>query len=192
MLYECDPDYSDRNDKETRRLFDKSCQPIMAKKPCSKSEDGGDNTLWIALGIAAGAIITLIVGCIFFWRKQLNPESNAKKVYKAEKFQKIYEMEYARAVYDHEVDILNNKSLQNASKQTNNNEKPQPIKKDNDEVQILKKDMKKIENELEKKIKSQIKNKVEFLGLADLVALVVVEVVEVVKIMAEALVVLMA
>lgn len=43
-----------------------------------------------------------------------------------------------------------------------------------------------------KKINSQIKNKVEFLDLADLGALVAVEVVVVVKIMAEALVVLMA
>ncbi|KAH9422113.1 hypothetical protein DERP_002406 [Dermatophagoides pteronyssinus] len=158
VLSECDANYSDRNDKETRRLFDKSCQPIMANNPCSKSKDGGDNTIWIILGIAAGAIITLIVGCIFFWRKQLNPESNAKKAYKAEKFQKIYEMEYARAVYDHEVDNLNNKSLQNASKQTGNNEEPQPIKKE-DEVQILKKEMNKIEKELEKKIKSQIEAK---------------------------------
>nr|XP_027197199.1 uncharacterized protein LOC113791605 [Dermatophagoides pteronyssinus] len=36
VLSECDPDYSDLNDKETRRLFDKSCQPIMANDPCYK------------------------------------------------------------------------------------------------------------------------------------------------------------
>ena len=163
MLYECDPDYSDRNDKETRRLFDKSCQPIVSKKPCGKSEDGGDDWLWKGLGIAAGVglFLYLLYECINFWRKEYNTEFIAKEAYKAEKYRKIFEKEYDLAVYDQEMDNLNKDITQNVSIQTNNNEQSQSISKQ-DEVKTkekLKKDLKKIEKKLKKEIKSQIETK---------------------------------
>ncbi|KAH9422116.1 hypothetical protein DERP_002410 [Dermatophagoides pteronyssinus] len=163
VLYECDPDYSDRNDKETRRLFDKSCQPIVSKKPCGKSEDGGDDWLWKGLGIAAGVglFLYLLYECINFWRKEYNTEFIAKEAYKAEKYRKIFEKEYDLAVYDQEMDNLNKDITQNVSIQTNNNEQSQSISKQ-DEVKTkekLKKDLKKIEKKLKKEIKSQIETK---------------------------------
>ncbi|KAH9422145.1 hypothetical protein DERP_002440 [Dermatophagoides pteronyssinus] len=148
VLYECDPDYSDRNDKETRRLFDKSCQPIMANNPCSKSEDGGDDWIWKGLGIAAGVglFLYLLYECINFWRKEYNTEFIAKEAYKAEKFRQKYEKEYIRAVYDHEVDIQDKQYFTNAPKQTSENGEAQPIKKQ-ENVKIPKKDLKKNQKE---------------------------------------------
>ncbi|KAH9422221.1 hypothetical protein DERP_002517 [Dermatophagoides pteronyssinus] len=162
VLSECDPDYSDRNDKETRLLFDKSCQPIIINNPCNKDEDGGNAALWIAIGIGiVSGISLMILSGYCLWKKQLSSKVNAKKAYKAEKFQELYEKEYVRAVYDHEVDILNNKSLQNASKQTttDKNEETKSISKQQDEIKTKEKLEKELKNNLkkiEKKIKSEI------------------------------------
>ncbi|XP_075678185.1 uncharacterized protein LOC113791607 [Dermatophagoides pteronyssinus] len=159
VLSECDEDYSDINDKETRRLFDKSCQPIMANNPCSKSEGGGKDWIWKGLGIAAGAglLLYLIYVCVQFWRKEYNTELKALEAYKAEKFQKYYENEYVLAVYDNEVENLNKQWLTNASAQTNENGEAQPIKKQ-DSVKLSKKDLKKIEKKVISQIEAEPEN----------------------------------
>ncbi|XP_075678301.1 uncharacterized protein LOC142645600 [Dermatophagoides pteronyssinus] len=163
VLYECDADYSDSNDKETRRLFDKSCQPIMANKPCSKSEGGGGDWIWKGLGIAAGVglFLGLLYDCINFWRNEYNPKLIAKEAYKAEKFRQKYEKEYIRAVYDHEVDIQDKQYFTNAPKQTSENGEAQPIKKQ-ENVKIPQKDLKKIKKKINSQIETDSKNDPSF------------------------------
>ncbi|XP_027197202.2 uncharacterized protein LOC113791609 [Dermatophagoides pteronyssinus] len=162
VLSECDEDYSDRNDKETRLLFDKSCQPIIANNPCGKSGGGGKDWIWKGLGIAAGVglFLYLLYECIQFWRKEYNTELKALEAYKEEKFQKYYEKEFVRAVYDNEVDNLNKQRLTNVSVQKNEN--GEPIEKQ-DNVKLSKKDLKKIEKKVRTLIEAKSKNDPTFL-----------------------------
>nr|XP_027197200.1 uncharacterized protein LOC113791606 [Dermatophagoides pteronyssinus] len=163
VLYECDADYSDRNDKETRRLFDKSCQPIMANNPCSKSKDGGDDWIWkgLAIGAGVGLFLYLLYSCIQFWRKEYNTEFIAKEAYKAEKFRQKYEKEYIRAVYDHEVEFQDKQYFTNAPKQTSENGEAQPIKKQ-ETAKMSKKDLKKINKKINSQIEADSKNDPSF------------------------------
>ncbi|XP_075678184.1 uncharacterized protein LOC113791606 [Dermatophagoides pteronyssinus] len=163
VLYECDADYSDRNDKETRRLFDKSCQPIMANNPCSKSKDGGDDWIWkgLAIGAGVGLFLYLLYSCIQFWRKEYNTEFIAKEAYKAEKFRQKYEKEYIRAVYDHEVEFQDKQYFTNAPKQTSENGEAQPIKKQ-ETAKMSKKDLKKINKKINSQIEADSKNDSSF------------------------------
>ncbi|XP_075678258.1 uncharacterized protein LOC113791599 [Dermatophagoides pteronyssinus] len=163
VLSECDENYSDRNDKETRRLFDKSCQPIMANNPCSKSEDEGDDWLLKGLAIGAGVLLFLymLYECINFWRKEFNTELMAKKAYKAKKFQQKYDKEFIRAVYDHEVEFQDKQYFTNAPKQTSENGEAQPIKKQ-ENVKIPQKELNKIKNQVHSQIEADSKNDPSF------------------------------
>nr|XP_027197188.1 uncharacterized protein LOC113791594 [Dermatophagoides pteronyssinus] len=121
VLSKCDADYSDRNEKETRRLFDKSCQPIIANNLCStKSDNEGQNQIWIYILIGVGIFLTIvsIITCQYKHNQQKNLEKVAMNAYKTEKFQKTYEMESARLVYDKEVKNLDKQRLHNLSRQT--------------------------------------------------------------------------
>ncbi|XP_075678261.1 uncharacterized protein LOC113791603 [Dermatophagoides pteronyssinus] len=163
VLYECDPGYSDSNDKETRRLFDKSCQPIMANNPCSKSEGRGDDWIWkgIAIGAGVALLLGLIYDCAQFWRKVYNTKLIAKEAYKAEKFQQKYEKEFIRAVYDHEVEFLDKQYFTNAPKQTSENGEAQPNKKQ-ETAKMSKNDLKKINEKINSQIEADSKNNPSF------------------------------
>uniref|UniRef100_A0A6P6XZ28 Uncharacterized protein LOC113791652 n=1 Tax=Dermatophagoides pteronyssinus TaxID=6956 RepID=A0A6P6XZ28_DERPT len=165
VLYECDPGYSDRNDKETRRLFDKSCQPIMENETCYRTviEEKSDDTIWKVLGIGAGValLLGLIYDCAQFWRKEYNTKLMAKKAYKAEKFQQKYEKEFIRAVYDHEVEFQDKQYFTNAPKQTSENGEAQPIKKQ-ETAKMSNKDLKKINKKINSQIEADSKNDPSF------------------------------
>uniref|UniRef100_A0A6P6YLG7 Uncharacterized protein LOC113799375 n=1 Tax=Dermatophagoides pteronyssinus TaxID=6956 RepID=A0A6P6YLG7_DERPT len=111
VLSECDLDYSDRNERDTRRLFDKSCQPIIAKNSCGKSNENETNWLkivGIAIAIAA-SVASCILGirCIYNRFKnspELKIQMEAKNAYKKDKFEELLKLELARTTYDEEVD----------------------------------------------------------------------------------------
>ncbi|KAH9420871.1 hypothetical protein DERP_001305 [Dermatophagoides pteronyssinus] len=111
VLSECDLDYSDRNERETRRLFDKSCQPILAKNSCGKSNKNETNwfqIVGIVIAIAA-SVVSCILGIRFIYNRfkkspELKLQMEAKNAYKKDKFEQLLKLELARTTYDEEVD----------------------------------------------------------------------------------------
>ena len=111
VLSECDLDYSDRNERETRRLFDKSCQPILAKNSCGNSNKNETNwfqIVGIVIAIAA-SVVSCILGIRYIYNRfkkspELKLQMEAKNAYKKDKFEQLLKLELARTTYDEEVD----------------------------------------------------------------------------------------
>ncbi|XP_075678177.1 uncharacterized protein LOC142645566 [Dermatophagoides pteronyssinus] len=170
VLSKCDAEYSDRNEKETRRLFDKSCQPIIANNSCGneaniESKDEGFNKIWIYIGIGIGifAMIVSIITCRYKQNKQNNLKKASMNAYKTKKFQKIYEMESTRLVYDKEVKDLDKQLVHNVSRQTISSDGSKTFSK-KDEGSTLRKWKNNINNFFvnpDKKLKKEIKAKIE-------------------------------
>ncbi|KAH9413717.1 hypothetical protein DERP_012050 [Dermatophagoides pteronyssinus] len=121
VLYQCDQEYSDRNEKETRRLFDKSCQRIMSNNACKKAVDEGSTEIWKYVLYVIGAAITTaisIYACVKGYKRlTITPEKKAMELYKQEKINQLYEAESIRNVYDKQVNNLDKKWYRNTSKQ---------------------------------------------------------------------------
>ncbi|XP_075678217.1 uncharacterized protein LOC113791593 [Dermatophagoides pteronyssinus] len=113
VLSECDQDYSDRNDKETRRLFDKSCQPIIANNSCGyeakiDSENKDLTWLWIVLGI--GSLISSIaagLGCYFY---KNNKKKNNLAILPKNESKNLQKIHRKDSVSEKGLDILDKKS----------------------------------------------------------------------------------
>ncbi|KAH9526270.1 hypothetical protein DERF_000371 [Dermatophagoides farinae] len=121
ILSKCDIDYSDHNEKETRRLFDKSCQSIMKNNACNLSDDS-DYHIYIYYGLivigSIGTIMSVAYGGkkIYRWlttSRETRLEMKAAKLYKKDKFNERYEREYIRAVYEEQVDDIDDELFQN-------------------------------------------------------------------------------
>ena len=167
ILSECDIDYSDHNEKETRRLFDKSCQSIMKNNACNLSDDS-DYHIYIYYGLivigSIGTIMSVAYGGkkIYRWlttSRETRLEMKAAKLYKKDKFNERYEREYIRAVYEDQVDDLDDELFQNKFKQIADGKSTSVLKQD-EKYQNFKKEsagsFAKSEKILKKKIWSDI------------------------------------
>ncbi|KAH9526268.1 hypothetical protein DERF_000369 [Dermatophagoides farinae] len=120
-LYECDSDYADNNEKETRRLFDKSCESIMMNNGCNMDGDGNNHKILVYVTTGVVVIVAIVSLTYFGWKmysqyygksQELKLEMNAKKAFKKEKFDRLYEIESIHKVYDNELDNMDNEWLQ--------------------------------------------------------------------------------
>ncbi|KAH7640717.1 hypothetical protein HUG17_8186 [Dermatophagoides farinae] len=167
ILSKCDIDYSDHNEKETRRLFDKSCQSIMKNNACNLSDDS-DYHIYIYYGLivigSIGTITSVAYGGkkIYRWlttSRETRLEMKAAKLYKKDKFNERYEREYIRAVYEEQVDDLDDELFQNKFKQIADGKSTSVLKQDKKSANFKNKSTRsfaKSEKKLKKKIWSDI------------------------------------
>ena len=163
ILSKCDIDYSDHNEKETRRLFDKSCQSIMKNNACNLSDDS-DYHIYIYYGLivigSIGTIMSVAYGGkkIYRWlttSRETRLEMKAAKLYKKDKFNERYEREYIRAVYEDQVDDLDDELFQNKFKQIADGKSTSVLKQDKKSANFKKESagsFAKSEKKLKKKI----------------------------------------
>nr|XP_046920367.1 uncharacterized protein LOC124500349 [Dermatophagoides farinae] len=108
----CDSEYSNQNERETRRLFDKSCKPIIKNDACNIDDKDKWKEYATYAGIAIAGIFIIIIiiwgGRKIYYRITTTPEMKAMEAYKKEKFEQLLEMETIRTIYDQEVDNLDN------------------------------------------------------------------------------------
>ncbi|KAH7638998.1 hypothetical protein HUG17_3031 [Dermatophagoides farinae] len=112
VLSICDSEYSNQNERETRRLFDKSCKPIIKNDACNIDDKDKWKEYATYAGIAIAGIFIIIIiiwgGRKIYYRITTTPEMKAMEAYKKEKFEQLLEMETIRTIYDQEVDNLDN------------------------------------------------------------------------------------